>query len=517
MDQTEYVDHYAVLGVTPDAPLAEIKSQYRKLILKHHPDKNGGQQSNEFIKVQQAYEILEDEEARKEYDGRRERRKQRHQQREQSGTFETAQAPGPQPQPFAGPPSPGRQPRYSGDNTGPPPPPRSAPGLAWNPSRGHYELTIDPTTPKQSRAQTWPTHQEASAPRTRRYSHDDGHSSPSSSRRPSRKNSREEEAGMGPEAVPARERRPSLHEPPRSPKPHHHYRENSRDKGERRRPGRVPGLERSSTWNGSQSLESPRYREIEKGENERMGSRRSPVHPYPPYHVEYITVPEESDEDEENISGKVPSVYRHVYANVPSPTRSSRIANEIRPSRYPDSGYPSPRHHHIEEELRPPSGYDYPVPAQSRSRHFTAEVEVPPRSSRRRSSSSSDAIKPATVLITPRQTPKSPPPVTGARQHTKYPGSLDPPPRKKKSTTESSVKSTKIHFIRGPSHDEEKNKKDKRDHHRRSSREGGSEKLSRTITTGVIYEVYTPSRETFQSTSSYSKTNYSGARSPRGY
>ncbi|KAG0242491.1 hypothetical protein B0O80DRAFT_493526 [Mortierella sp. GBAus27b] len=32
-------DYYAILGVTEDAPIAEIKQQYQRLLLIHHPDK----------------------------------------------------------------------------------------------------------------------------------------------------------------------------------------------------------------------------------------------------------------------------------------------------------------------------------------------------------------------------------------------------------------------------------------------------------------------------------------------
>lgn len=47
---------YDILGVTPDINENELKSIYRKLILKHHPDKGGN--SDEFNKINSAYEEI---------------------------------------------------------------------------------------------------------------------------------------------------------------------------------------------------------------------------------------------------------------------------------------------------------------------------------------------------------------------------------------------------------------------------------------------------------------------------
>jgi len=60
------MDHYQTLGVSPQADQKEIKTAYRKLAGKHHPDKGGDQE--EFKKVQKAYETLSDPQKRQQYD-----------------------------------------------------------------------------------------------------------------------------------------------------------------------------------------------------------------------------------------------------------------------------------------------------------------------------------------------------------------------------------------------------------------------------------------------------------------
>jgi len=45
--------YYEVLEVARDASLVDIKSQYRKLALKHHPDKNPDEDTKErFVEIQ---------------------------------------------------------------------------------------------------------------------------------------------------------------------------------------------------------------------------------------------------------------------------------------------------------------------------------------------------------------------------------------------------------------------------------------------------------------------------------
>lgn len=59
---------YAVLGLGIDATQDEIKKAYRALSKEHHPDKNGGKHSEEFIAVQEAYEVLSDPVKKHKYD-----------------------------------------------------------------------------------------------------------------------------------------------------------------------------------------------------------------------------------------------------------------------------------------------------------------------------------------------------------------------------------------------------------------------------------------------------------------
>lgn len=60
------MDHYETLGVSRDADGPTIKKAFRKLAMKHHPDKGGDEQ--QFKNIQQAYETLSDPEKRHAYD-----------------------------------------------------------------------------------------------------------------------------------------------------------------------------------------------------------------------------------------------------------------------------------------------------------------------------------------------------------------------------------------------------------------------------------------------------------------
>ena len=63
-------DYYEVLGVDRNADAKEIKKAYRRVAMKHHPDRNEGNAESEekFKEASEAYEILSSEEKRAAYD-----------------------------------------------------------------------------------------------------------------------------------------------------------------------------------------------------------------------------------------------------------------------------------------------------------------------------------------------------------------------------------------------------------------------------------------------------------------
>ncbi len=66
----EYKDYYKILGVDRKASVDEIRSAYRKLAMKYHPDKNPGDKKAEekFKEINEAYQVLSDSEKRARYD-----------------------------------------------------------------------------------------------------------------------------------------------------------------------------------------------------------------------------------------------------------------------------------------------------------------------------------------------------------------------------------------------------------------------------------------------------------------
>ena len=62
-------DYYNVLGLTKNASAEEIKKTYRKLSMKHHPDRGGNKET--FQKINEAYQVLGDEKKRQSYDMQR--------------------------------------------------------------------------------------------------------------------------------------------------------------------------------------------------------------------------------------------------------------------------------------------------------------------------------------------------------------------------------------------------------------------------------------------------------------
>ena len=66
----EYKDYYKTLGVDKTASQSDIKKKFRQLAKKYHPDLNKGNKeaAEKFKEINEAYEVLGDEEKRKKYD-----------------------------------------------------------------------------------------------------------------------------------------------------------------------------------------------------------------------------------------------------------------------------------------------------------------------------------------------------------------------------------------------------------------------------------------------------------------
>ena len=62
--------YYELLGVTSTADSREIRKAFKKLAITMHPDKNPDdpEAQEKFLQLKQAYEILKDQETRKQYD-----------------------------------------------------------------------------------------------------------------------------------------------------------------------------------------------------------------------------------------------------------------------------------------------------------------------------------------------------------------------------------------------------------------------------------------------------------------
>ncbi|KAF4637683.1 hypothetical protein G7Y89_g404 [Cudoniella acicularis] len=63
-------DYYSILEVSQFAPISSIKDSYRRLALRYHPDKNKKEDATEaFQRLGRAWEVLQDEAKRAQYDG----------------------------------------------------------------------------------------------------------------------------------------------------------------------------------------------------------------------------------------------------------------------------------------------------------------------------------------------------------------------------------------------------------------------------------------------------------------
>ena len=67
-------EHYAALGLKSDATLADIKRAFRQKASQFHPDRNSDPDAPaRFREVQEAYDVLSDNDKRKAYDDNRRR------------------------------------------------------------------------------------------------------------------------------------------------------------------------------------------------------------------------------------------------------------------------------------------------------------------------------------------------------------------------------------------------------------------------------------------------------------
>ncbi len=60
--------HYELLGVKPDAPLAEIKKAFREKVKIYHPDRTPGIEGTRFQAIVEAWDVLSDPIRRRIYD-----------------------------------------------------------------------------------------------------------------------------------------------------------------------------------------------------------------------------------------------------------------------------------------------------------------------------------------------------------------------------------------------------------------------------------------------------------------
>ena len=75
----DFQDYYKILSVAPDADSKTIKTAYRKLARKYHPDVSAQSEAEEkFKQISEAYDVLKDPQKRAQYDELREYGAQSH-------------------------------------------------------------------------------------------------------------------------------------------------------------------------------------------------------------------------------------------------------------------------------------------------------------------------------------------------------------------------------------------------------------------------------------------------------
>ena len=65
-------DYYKILNINKNSKEEDIKKAYRKLAIKYHPDKNKNnkESENKFKEINEAYEVLSDENKKRNYDSK---------------------------------------------------------------------------------------------------------------------------------------------------------------------------------------------------------------------------------------------------------------------------------------------------------------------------------------------------------------------------------------------------------------------------------------------------------------
>ena len=64
----DFVDYYELMQISPNAELATVQRVYRLLAARYHPDNPETGNTDQFVLLQKAYQVLSDPEARAQYD-----------------------------------------------------------------------------------------------------------------------------------------------------------------------------------------------------------------------------------------------------------------------------------------------------------------------------------------------------------------------------------------------------------------------------------------------------------------
>ena len=80
------IDYYKILGVSETSSKDEIKKAFRSLAKKYHPDRNGNDENaiKKFQEVNEAYEVLSNEDSKKSYDEKKTNFKNAHKKKNEN-------------------------------------------------------------------------------------------------------------------------------------------------------------------------------------------------------------------------------------------------------------------------------------------------------------------------------------------------------------------------------------------------------------------------------------------------